>query len=844
MLGLIALYGAHRQTLGRVKALERRLEHLGDAPERLDSTPAAPAPRPQSARVSAPQPREWIGDPTVSGAVAAPAASPEQEEQGAEGRGQQAKETLAGLFERLVGGRLLIWIGGVALAVAGVFLVRYSIEIGLVTPPVRMILAAAFGLLLVVAGEIARMRAGRAPDPRIAQALVGAGILVLYATAYGSHVLFGLIGLGTVAALMAAVTVAALALSLRHGAPTAVLGLAGGFAAPLLVGDPDAGAVPLIFYLGFLNAALFVVAQRRGWTWLAAGAVLLSFLWMGLPIVGPRDDALAAGLFIVALSLCAALVHPGQGRQLKLIQPVGIGLLQLAMLVARADLGVPAWALFGALSAGSMFLALRGPEYRLLPPLALALALLLLAVKALTATDPLTGYAAAAVTFLFAGFAFPRAAGAERLVWTATACAALAGPAAILRVGDPELLLRPGWGALMALLAIGPAALAWRQRGHASTDSKPDFPLLFASGSAALLLAFAAYDLVPPRILPAAWLGLALGAALCGRKVRDSSISISAIGLSALAVLWIIPMVGRLWQTIAGSIAGEPALAANLPGSLDAVLLLGAPAVLIVMLCPMLPVCYGRARAGSLAVAGIYLTGAAYILFKQMFGLSSQEDFVARGFAERTIVTQALFAAGWLIGSARIGALAPVRKPAAIALTALAATRFVWFDLIIHNPTLMTQQVGPMPLLNLLLPAYFGSALWLHLARRRDGALSGLWLTLFLVALIAGSGFTVRQIFQGSILTGETLPLAEFYCYSLAGLLVSIALLAAGVRLSDKPLRFAGLLLLTGTMLKVFIVDASALEGLLRILSFLGLGIALIGIGKLYGTVLKKAGSA
>jgi uncharacterized membrane protein len=36
----------------------------------------------------------------------------------------------------------------------------------------------------------------------------------------------------------------------------------------------------------------------------------------------------------------------------------------------------------------------------------------------------------------------------------------------------------------------------------------------------------------------------------------------------------------------------------------------------------------------------------------------------------------------------------------------------------------------------------------------------------------------------------------------------------------------------------VFLSDASALEGVLRILSFLGLGIALIGIGRLYTRVL------
>jgi uncharacterized membrane protein len=83
------------------------------------------------------------------------------------------------------------------------------------------------------------------------------------------------------------------------------------------------------------------------------------------------------------------------------------------------------------------------------------------------------------------------------------------------------------------------------------------------------------------------------------------------------------------------------------------------------------------------------------------------------------------------------------------------------------------------------------------------------------------------------------MPIAEFYGYSLAGLVVSIALLLAGVRLPDKALRLAGLLLLTATIVKVFLVDASELEGVLRILSFLGLGVALIGIGRLYGPVLR-----
>ena len=102
----------------------------------------------------------------------------------------------------------------------------------------------------------------------------------------------------------------------------------------------------------------------------------------------------------------------------------------------------------------------------------------------------------------------------------------------------------------------------------------------------------------------------------------------------------------------------------------------------------------------------------------------------------------------------------------------------------------------------------------------------------------------VRQDFHGAILTGPDTPTSEFYGYSLAGLVVAIGLIVAGMRLPDKALRLAGLLLLTATLLKVFLIDASELDGMLRILSFLGLGIALIGIGRLYGPVLRAESSS
>ena len=216
-----------------------------------------------------------------------------------------ARHRSSGCRRRLLSGRQIPF------AVGGVLLVRYSIERGWATPPVRMIMAAIFGFALLAAGEVARSKPRL--DPRAAQALVGAGILVLYATPYGAHVLYDLISMRTASVLMVMVAVGALLLSLRHGPPTAVLGLAGGFATPALVGG-DAGAIPLIIYLALLDIALFTLAQRRGWTWLAAAAILLSFFWTFYLTAAPRDDALAGGVFIVALAVAGSLVRPGPAR--------------------------------------------------------------------------------------------------------------------------------------------------------------------------------------------------------------------------------------------------------------------------------------------------------------------------------------------------------------------------------------------------------------------------------------------------------------------------------------------------------------------------------------------------
>jgi uncharacterized membrane protein len=859
LIGLGALLAYTLNLASKVKRLEEQVRHwYGETPAATPDPLFETRVRPDGTI----QPAPWQANPEAPAEPALAEPGPEPVPARSSGRHAAitgsaeiepepepaAPETLGGFFERWVGGRLMIWVGGIALAVAGVLLVRYSIQIGLITPPVQMGMAALFGLALLALGELARGRADWSADRRVAQALVGAGILVLYAAAYGSLVVHQLIGNGTAFGLMVMVTGAALVLSLRHGSPSAVMGLVGGFLTPVLVGERSETAIPLLTYLALLDVALFTLAGRRGWTWLAAAATLLSLGWTAYLLSWDRPDAIAAGVFILLLSLAASMLRAGRGWHLDFLRPAAFGLVQLAVLVGRVDIGAPAWALFGLLSAACFPLEARKPEYRPLPAFALLLALLLIAVKAFDQPAYVPEVAAAA-TALFALGSLPAALRRERpLLPFATACAALLGPALILRAERPEWLERPLWGLLFLLLAAGPAFLAWTRRRAAREDEdEADPPLVVAAGTAMLMLGLAAWHLLPPDWVPAAWLAIALGAALAARRLGDEGLVLLVLLAGAIAALAAAGRVPDLWQAATLSLIGMPALAADLPSAGRALQALLLPAVLLAAIWRLLPAPFERLRPAPLALAGLFGAAALYILFKQVFGLASAEDFAARGLAERTILNQALFAAGWLIcsgGPAIPGFDERIRRRAGTALTALAAARLFWFDMLIHNPVLDTQNVGAWPVANLIAPAYLGGAWWLYRARRGAGGAprSGLWLILSLASLVLGGMLTVRQLFQGPLLNGPDLPSAESYGYSLAGLLLSVALLLAGIRLPDKALRLAGLVLLTATTVKVFLVDAGALEGVLRILSFLVLGIALIGLGKLYARVLNAEG--
>ncbi len=266
-------------------------------------------------------------------------------------------------FENLFGRLLPIWAGGVALAVAGFFLVRYSIAAGFFGPTIRVALGFVFGAGLVAAAELAHRNAVRIADPRVGQVLAGAGLATLYGAFYMAGTQYDLVGTGIAFAGMAAVTAAAIGLSFRFGLPSAILGLVGGFAAPLLVSSDAPNLGLLSLYLALVTAGLSKAGANQGRSWLALASLAGGLGWGALILISGvtgSTDIVAFGGYLVLLGAVIPAFTQGPNVSPVLRAIIGaVAAAQMAAMVALSGFTPMAWALYLLLGTALTGLAWR-----------------------------------------------------------------------------------------------------------------------------------------------------------------------------------------------------------------------------------------------------------------------------------------------------------------------------------------------------------------------------------------------------------------------------------------------------------------------------------------------------
>jgi uncharacterized membrane protein len=860
----------------RLAALERATTAAAAAPEPSApvSPPTPPAPEASSIAADPEIPAQEPAAPPAAPEPALAATSPIAPESAAS-RAQAVPAAPAMSLEERLGTQWAVWVGGLAVALGGIFLVRYSIAQGLIGPGVRITLGALLALALVVAGEWARRSerlAGISGLPRahIPSILTAAGTVVAYADVYAAYALYGFLAPATAFILLGLVALATLAAALLHGPALAGLGVVGAYVAPLLVASDRRDYWSLYVYLAVVTAAAFALARFRMWRWLALTAVAAGALWT-LPGL---NTALGAHAFhvVVGFALAAALIvagfllgpdaSPGEIDGVSSVALIAY-LIAAALLVLASRHDPLVLATFAVLVAASVAIAWRAEAAAGAVPAAALLAALVIVRWAVDANlERLvlpSGPVAGAVPEP------PKADVGWHLV-LAGAFAALLGVAGYLAQGRSERPTVPLlWSAAAAFTPI--AVLAALYYRIAKLEPSIPFALTALILSALYALAVERLDKRPPRP------GLAGAAALfaTGAVAAFALALTMALEKGWLTVALALMVPGIAWVADRRPLPALRVLAAAI-GALVAARLVWEPRILgegvgTTPIFNWLLYGYGipaaafwlgghllRRRADDVP-ARMIDSGAVVLtvlaVFLQIRHLVNHGDVFREASSLAELALQVSLGLAMTIGLERLRRVtrSPVHDVAALVLAGLTLAAIVLGLGVLENPMVTDEPIGGrflnLVLLGYGLPAVLAAMLALTTRGVRPQWYSAAAAVIAVALALAYLSLEVRVLYQGEVPgRGETSD-AEQYTYSAVWLAFGVALLAAGVWLRSQAVRFASAAVVMLTVLKVFLIDMRDLTGIFQGLSFIGLGIVLLGIGWLYQRLLfpRRAGA-
>lgn len=845
---------ARTATLTReIESLRADLRGLSQLVGRAPS-PEAPAPAP-TAEIAAATPTlsPRPGLAAADGPAPAPQVSPAQP-QAAPPAPSPAAPKRGFSVEQLLGARAFAWIGALAIALAGVFLVKYSIDQGYLDPTARVLLATALGFVLLGVGEWLRSR-----DARIAQALAAAGVAVLFSALFAAVALYDLVPRLFASVLAGLLTALSVGLSLRHGPFVALLGLVGGSLAPAVVGDDKAGTLVLFAYLLALTAGVLVVVRHRQWWWLGWCVLASAAVW---PLVWIISGFIAADAHWVGLYLLAVvglyvwvawrvLVSPLPpmrfaefvAQHIKGLLPLvwsaaGIMLALQALLLARAGFPSLHWVLFVFAGLSIFALARQVPplQWLTLVPVALSVILFLHWAEDFRWLRP-AGVTAQTVAFTALMVAGAFSAAAYALMWNAKRpgfwAALSAGGAFLHFIAICAALYKSNiglnWGYISLLLAvpflIGAERVAhWRQRMPGGEE---------ALGMLAVGVTFFLSAAVPLE-LRREWVTMAYAIELPAVAWIAWRLNLPILRWLAwlLAATVTIRLVFNPY-VLDYDISANPFLNWVLYGY-------GVPIVAYWIARDFLK----RVRNDELVLA---IEASALAFAFLLLSLQVRSIFNPDGLGQERFDApeRAWMAVSW--GALACGLIYanwqrehPVLRWGWRIIGGLAILLVTFGSAAQWDSLFANNAMGSLPLFNglivaLLIPALMAAgAAWMlqRMGQRMAAMAAGVAALGFGFAFLS---YEVRHYFgyaEGRV--SRFIVDAELYTYSIVWLVYGACLLVAGIVTRLPVLRYASLAVLVLVVGKVFLVDMADLTGLLRVFSFLGLGIALLALGFLY----------
>lgn len=718
--------------------------------------------------------------------------------------------------EDLFGRTLPIWGGGITLAIAGVLVVKWSIDAGLLSPAIRVVFGMLFGMGLVGGAEVTLR--GRVSDDRIPQALAGAGVASLYGAVLAANLMYAL--LGDVAAMsgMVAVSLVAAALSMRFGAPSAVLGLVGGLVAPALVGGSTPDVPLLSIYVAMVSGGATILARVQQRPWLGGLSMLLSTCWALFMV--PGDVSPFAAVCLGSLMLFIGFAIPrtlAADREGIVLRTAGAGVViaLAALLVAAGGHGMVQWFMMALATVGVLCTSEEDESFRDMPAMAMgAFVALVIAWPQPSAPGLLAvvvGFSMLHALHALRHLAFceyPRLANGLRLV----ALPVLACVMISIQMPLDDLGMFFVWG-LGAIATAGAIVVI--------SSSGLEEPSAACQPLAIGMVMVATVAVLPVEAMPAVLLGVVAG--LSG--VRSWRIGMSAAAATCAA--WCIPTV-MAWLGAVVQGATTPLLVGSLPLSLDMFRIMLPAAVAVAILGWRMD----TTRIVAVPVVGALCLVIVHVIWRRTVGIATLDQFVGMGVFDRT-GWQALLATGAVLAW-RIDR----RLAAGLALASLA--HFGWFGLLRFDPLWSEQAVGTVPLFNMIAVSHAVPLCILWMAGR--AGLDENWERIRRIgqmALVSSLCFgLLRQAFAGSLMANAPVSSAESITYSLVAIGLAIGFLLYGIWALSIEWRAGSLVLMLAAISKVFLLDAAGLDGLARVASFAALGFSLIGVGWLYSRLL------
>ena len=160
-----------------------------------------------------------------------------------------------------IGGNPFVRAGIVLLFIGVVFLLRYSLDQGLIPVELRLAGAAATALALLFFGWRLRERAGA-----YGLILQAGGIGLLYLTVFGAFSLYKIIPSTAAFGLLVIIVAAGVMLAvLQNSLALAMFATAGGFLAPLLTSSGSNNYIGLFSFYALLNLGIVSIAWFKSW---------------------------------------------------------------------------------------------------------------------------------------------------------------------------------------------------------------------------------------------------------------------------------------------------------------------------------------------------------------------------------------------------------------------------------------------------------------------------------------------------------------------------------------------------------------------------------------------------